>query len=65
MMNRQNALAALWASTYSISLVLVVALCEALGVAPYWSVPFVIVILPFAVAVALVPFQLRKRGDGL
>lgn len=57
MMNRENTMAALWASTYCISLVLVIGLCDRVGVQPYYSVPFVIIILPFLVALVLSPFQ--------
>lgn len=63
MMTRENALAASWAAVYSVSLVLVLGLCDYLETAPYFSVPFVVVALPFVVAVALMPFQSPRQGD--
>ncbi len=63
MMNRENALAAIWAFAYCVSLVLAVALFDHLGVEPYWTVPLVIVVLPFLVALALSPFQSSRQGD--
>jgi hypothetical protein len=63
MMNRENALAATWASAYSIALVLVVALADSLAVTPFYYVPFVILVLPFLVAMALSPFQNPRQGD--
>ena len=64
MMNRENALAATWASAYSVSLVLSVALFDHLAVKPFYYVPIVIVVLPFAVALALSPLRTSaKRGQ--
>ena len=61
MINRENTLAALWASAYCMALVLVVGLCDRIGVQPYYFVPFVIVILPFLIALALSPLQSAGR----
>lgn len=56
-MNRENLLAATWASAYSVSLVLVMGLFDRYGVKPFYSVPLVIVVLPFLVALLLMPFR--------
>lgn len=64
MMDRENALAASWAAVYSVALVLTVAACEHLGISPFYSVPFVIVVLPFVVALIMLPVQGRRRRDG-
>ena len=50
-MDRENALAATWAATYSILLVLTSGLFEHLGIAAFYTVPFVVIVLPVVVAV--------------
>ena len=63
-MNRENTLAAAWASAYSFSLVLVVALFDHLDIKPFYTVPLVIVVLPFLVALALFPFRAKGPRGG-
>jgi len=61
-MDRENALAATWAATYSILLVLTSELFEHLGIAAFYTVPFVVIVLPVVVAVMLLPFRGGSPG---
>ena len=63
-MRRQDALAAAWAAAYSTLLVLTFGLAARLGISPYYTVPFVVVILPFAVGLMLLPFNDGNRRTG-
>ncbi|KAA3630581.1 MAG: hypothetical protein DWQ08_06165 [Proteobacteria bacterium] len=63
-MNRENALAATWASAYCVCLVLAMGLFDRLGVEPFYSVPLVVVVLPFVVALALMPFRSPRQRAG-
>ena len=65
-MDRDNLFAVGWGVLYCVALVLVVAAGHALSIEPTWTVPIVVVALPFAVGWSLrvVERATAGRHDG-